>query len=256
LLSESSFLIGVYFYAYPAIARTFWPWTVASLAVRFLGAIFLAITFGCWSVLREDLWQRSKILVLVGGTFYFLSGIVTFYQALLLNSLIAWLWTLYFLLASLGLFVVLRTYGWFMTIGDFLDEPGTGKMARLFFRVQTIIVGIFGSILVLLPDLGQMQFWPWRVSMPATLQIFGSLFIATCLATGWASVQKDRGRMRILLPLDASFPSLALVAVFWDRNVIVQQSPSWLVTAVWVGLYLFVAIGSTILYWKIRVRWH
>jgi uncharacterized membrane protein YozB (DUF420 family) len=248
-------LVGAYFYAYPVLASGYWPWPVKGLAARFLGAIFLAITFGCWSTLRSDLWQRGKILVLVGAVFYSLIGTVSVAEAISLNTVNVWLWTVYFLGASIGLFLVLGKYGWYMTRGDFLDEPGASRTSQRFFRIQTVIVGVFGSILFFLPSIGQAQFWPWKVAFLPTLQVFGALFLSTCLATGWASIQKDKGRLRILLPLDASFPALALLAVFLDWNTVVVESPSWLVTLVWIGLYLFVAVGSTILYWKIRVRW-
>lgn len=255
LLSETSLLLGVYFYAYPGIANMYWAWPIKPLATRFLGAIFLAITLGCWSTLRADLWQRGKILVLVGAVFYGLTGLVSISQVVSLNTINIWLWTFYFLGASTGLFLVLKKNGWYMTRGDFLDEPGASKDSRLFFRIQTVIVGVFGAILFFLPDLSQSQFWPWKVAFTPTLQVFGALFLSTCLATGWASIQKDKGRHRILLPLDASFPALALLAVFLDWITVTVESPSWLVTMVWVGLYMFVALGSTILYYRTRIRW-
>jgi len=55
-----------------------------------------------------------------------------------------------------------------------------------------------------------------------------------------------------LLPLDAIFPSLALVAVGIGWNTIVKESPSPLVTSVWLFLYSFVAVGSTLLYFTLR----
>src|SRR5256712_10976174 len=84
--------------------------------------------------------------------------------------------------------------------------------ARLFFGIQTSVVGIFGIMMLLVPGLAQQEFWPWIVYV-STLQTFAALFLATCLATGWATQQKDAERIKVLLPLDAVFPSLALVAV-------------------------------------------
>ena len=46
--------------------------------------------------------------------------------------------------------------------------------------------------------------------------------------------------------------SLALLAVGLSWEVIVAESPSWLVTGVWVALYSFVAAGSTILSLTLR----
>ena len=108
-------------------------------------------------------------------------------------------------------------------------------------------------MMLLVPGLAQQEFWPWKVYV-STLQTFAALFLATCLATGWATRQKDPERIKVLLPLDAVFPSLALVAVAISWSVIAVESPSPLVTGVWVGLYSFVAAGSTILYFVLTRR--
>lgn len=226
----------------------FWAWPVKELAVRFLGAIFIAISLGCASALSARLWQRAKILVLVGGSFFGLTGIVSAYQGAVVNSgTLIWIWTAYFLTAGIGLVFLLERYGWRRK-----QVENAGKMvaripARIFFGVQTSVVGIFGVMMVLLPSIAQQQFWPWKVATP-TLQTFGALFLATCLATGWAFFQKDPARVRVLLPLDAIFPTLALIAVGIGWNTIVAESPSWLVTGVWLFLYSFVAVGSTALF--------
>src|SRR2546425_118264 len=76
-LSEINLVMGALFFAYPNLVIGLWPWPVKALAVRFIGAIFLAIAFGCWSALRAKIWQRAKILVLVGGTFFGITSIVS-----------------------------------------------------------------------------------------------------------------------------------------------------------------------------------
>src|SRR3989442_2435448 len=76
-LSEVNLVMGALFFVYPNLVINLWPWLVKPLAVRFIGAIFLAIAFGCWSALRAKIWQRAKILVLVGGTFFGITSIVS-----------------------------------------------------------------------------------------------------------------------------------------------------------------------------------
>src|SRR6267143_1586172 len=252
LLSEINLIMGALFFVYPSSVIGLWPWSVKALAVRFIGAIFLAIAFGCWSALRAKIWQRAKILVLVGGTFFGITAIVSIVLAASQGGgYIISAWLGYFLGASVGNFYLLSRYGWPRKPQDKLGASKPWKTARWFFRIQTVIVGIFGIMMLLLPDLAQHQFWPWLVLTP-TLQMFAGLFLATCLATGWASLQTDIGRIRVLLPLDIIFPSLALLAVgiYWD--VISSQSPSSLVTAVWVFIYAFVAAGSAYLYFYSR----
>jgi len=252
-LSGINLLLGLVFYAYPPFIISYWPWPVKQLAVRFLGAIFLAIAFGCWSAVHAEKWQRAKILVLVGGTFFGITGIVSLFRGITVSSdTSTWAWTGYFLIAAAGCLLLLQRYEWHRRQA----ETPTSTMprgARLFFGIQTGAVGIFGIMMLLVPSLAQQEFWPWKVYI-STLQTFAALFLATCLATGWATQQKDPERIKVLLPLDAVFPSLALVAVAISWSVIAAESPSSLVTGVWVGLYSFVAAGSTILYFVLTRR--
>ena len=251
-LSEINLVTGALFFVYPNLVIDLWPWPVKALAIRFIGAIFLAITFGCWSALRAKIWQRAKILALVGGTFFGIASIVsTVLAASQGGGYGISAWTGYFLAASLGNFYLLYRYRWSRRPQDRLGGGPPWTVARWFFRIQTIVVGVFGSMMLLLPDVAQHQFWPWLVATP-TLQMLAGLFLATGLATGWASVQTDIGRIRVLLPLDVIFPSLALLAVGIHWDVISSQSPSALVTGVWVFIYAFVAVGSTYLYFYSR----
>jgi hypothetical protein len=252
LLSGVNLVLGLIFYIYPPFVIPYWPWPVKELAVRFFGAIFLAIAFGCWSAVHAERWQRAKVLVLVGGTFFGITGIVSLVRGITVsNDASSWVWTGYFLIAASGCLVLLQRYGWHRRQGDSLASSTIPRGARVFFGIQTSVVGIFGIMMLLLPSIAQQEFWPWKVYV-STLQTFAALFLATCLATGWAAMQKDPERIRVLLPLDAIFPSLALLAVGISWRVIVAESPSWLVTGVWVGLYSFVAAGSTILYFALR----
>ena len=253
LLSGINLALGLIFYIYPPFVISYWPWPVKELAVRFLGAIFLAIAFGCWSAVHAEQWQRAKILELVGGTFFGITGIVSLVRGITVSGdASTWAWTGYFLIAAAGCLLLLQRYGWHRRQA----ETPTSTMprgARLFFGIQTSAVGIFGIMMLLVPGLAQQEFWPWKVYV-STLQTFAALFLATCLATAWATLQKDHERIKVLLPLDAVFPSLALVAVAISWSVIAAESPSGLVTGVWIGLYSFVAAGSTILYFVLTRR--
>src|SRR5207249_11396391 len=244
--------LGIVFYLSPGAVISYWPWPVKELATRFLGAIFLAISLGCWSAIQAKVWQRAKILVLVGGAFFGLTGIVSIVRGATVSSnATIWVWTVYFLTASAGCLIILVDYRWHRKETDVIGRTLAPRLAKVFFGVQTSVVGIFGIMMLLLPSLAQEQFWPWKVATP-TLQTFGALFLATCLATGWAFLQKDPARIIVLLPLDAIFPSLALIAVGIGWNTIVKESPSPLVTSVWLLLYSFVAVGSTLLYFTLR----
>ena len=247
LLSGINLVLGLLFYIDPPFVIPYWPWPVKELAVRFLGAIFLAIAFGCWSAVQAGQWQRAKILVLVGATFFGIAGVVSLVRGITVSiDASTSVWTGYFLIAAAGCLLLLQRHGWHRGQAE-TSTSAMPRGARLFFGIQTSVVGIFGIMMLLVPGLAQQGFWPWKVYV-STLQTFAALFLATCLATGWATQQKDPGRIKVLLPLDAVFPSLALLAVAIGWSVIVAESPSWLVTGVWVGLYSFVAVGSTILY--------
>ncbi len=252
ILSEINLILGALFFVQPDVAISLWPWPVKALAVRFLGATFLAITFGCWSALRAKAWQRGKILVLVGATFFGITSIIAAGIGLSqITGSSIWAWTGYFLVATLGLLAILKRHGWYRRSQDMIGIDSPWKLARLFFRIQTVAVGVFGSFMLFIPELALDQFWPWDVAFP-TLQTFAALFLATCLATGWASLQTERTRIRALLPLNAIFPTLALLAVGIHWDVVRAESPSDVVTGVWVFLYAFVAVGSTYLFFALK----
>ena len=256
VLSEINLVLGAFFFVNPDAAIALWPWPVKALAVRFLGAVFLAITLGCWSALRVKVWQRGKILVLVGAFFFGLTFLITAGVGLSPTAgLGVWAWAGYFLAATLGLVVVLRQHGWYRRPQDRIRPETPWILARAFFRIQTAAVGIFGSLMLVMPELAldpMTGFWPWKVHV-ATLQTFAALFLATCFATAWVSLQSEKARIRALLPLDAIFPALALLAVGIHWDVIVSESPSVAVTVVWVFLYSFVAVGSTYLFFASRI---
>ncbi|OLD05510.1 MAG: hypothetical protein AUF79_19750 [Crenarchaeota archaeon 13_1_20CM_2_51_8] len=248
LVSQINLILGALFFVYPNLVINLWPWPVKPLAVRFIGAIFLAITLGCWSSLRAGGWQRAKVLPLVGSAFFGITALVTFSWGFSPSpGPTVWIWGGYFLLASIGLLALIAKHGWYREPRDLIASRPSWRLASSFFRVQTVVVGVFGTMMIILPDVAQEEFWPWRVQAP-TLQTFGALFLATCLATGWASRQADIGRIRALLPLDAIFPTLALLAVALHWDVVSAESPSAIVTGVWVFLYSFVAVGSTYLF--------
>src|SRR3989442_15645151 len=107
-LSEIDLVMGALFFAYPNLVIELWPWRVGPLAVRFIGAIFLAIAFGCWSALRAKIWQRAKILVLVGGTFFGITSIVSIALAATAGGgVVISTLTGYFLVSSPGKFFLL-----------------------------------------------------------------------------------------------------------------------------------------------------
>src|SRR5256712_1824259 len=232
LLSGINLILGLIFYAYPSFIRSYWSWPVKDLAVRFLGAIFLAIAFGCWSAVHAEKWQRAKILVLVGATFFGITGIVSLVRGITVSSdASTWAWTGYFLIAATGCFLLLQRHGWHRRQAE-TPMSTMPRGAQLFFGIQTSAVGIFGIMMLLVPGLAQQEFWPWKVYV-STLKTFAALFLATCLATGWATQQKDPERIKVLLPLDAVFPSLALLAVAVSWSGIAVENPSSLVTGAW-----------------------
>src|SRR5436853_6150746 len=112
LLSGVNLVLGLIFCIYPPFVISYWPWPVKELAVRFLGAIFLAIAFGCWSAVHAEKWQRAKILVLVGATFFGITGIVSLVRGITVSGYAStWAWTGYFLVAAADCVLLLQRYG-------------------------------------------------------------------------------------------------------------------------------------------------
>src|SRR5689334_18712206 len=162
-LSLINLVLGIVFYIFPDTVISYWPWPVKELATRFLGAIFLAISLGCWSAIQAKLWQRAKILVLVGGAFLGLTGIISLARGVTVGSTeTIWIWTGYFLATGAGCFSLIMRHGWRRK--QPIDNGRTIVLtaSRIFFGVQTSVVGIFGAMMLLLPSVAQEQFWPWK----------------------------------------------------------------------------------------------
>src|SRR5713101_7259645 len=137
LLSGINVVLGLIFYIYPPFVISYWPWPVKDLAVRFLGAIFLAIAFGCWSAVHVERWQRAKILVLVGGAFFGITGIVSLVRGISVSSdASTWVWTGYFLIAAAGCLLLLQRYGWHRRKVETPTSPLTTR-ASMLFGIQT-----------------------------------------------------------------------------------------------------------------------
>src|SRR2546429_9706829 len=113
LLSGINLSLGLIFYIYPPFVISYWPWPVKELAVRFLGAIFLAIAFGCWSAVHAEKWQRAKILLLVGGNFFGITGIVYLVRGMIVsNDASNRALTGYFLITAVGCVLMFQLDGW------------------------------------------------------------------------------------------------------------------------------------------------
>src|SRR6266571_8661464 len=136
-LSVINLGLGLVFYIAPLTVAPYWPWPVKELATRFLGAIFFAISLGCWSALKAKLWQRAKILVLVGGSFFGLTGIVSIVRGATVSSnATIWAWTSYFLAASAGCLILLVNYKWHRKQPEVIGRKIVMPPARVFFGVQ------------------------------------------------------------------------------------------------------------------------
>src|ERR1700747_907032 len=139
--------LGVLFYVAPSSVISYWPWPVKELAVRFLGAIFLAISLGCWSAIQAKLWQRAKILVLVGGAFLGLTGVISLSRGVTVGGTeTIWIWTGYFLAAGAGCFILITRYRWHRKQPMNSTRPVLHTPSRVFFGAQTSVVGIFGAM--------------------------------------------------------------------------------------------------------------
>src|SRR6266516_4329653 len=159
---------------------------------------------------RTFLLSLSGINLVLGlifylySTFFGITGIVSLVRGITVSGdASTWAWTGYFLIAAAGCLLLLQRYGWHRRQAE-IPTSTMPRGARLFFGIQTGAVGIFGIMMLLVPGLAQQEFWPWKVYV-STLQTFAALFLATCLATGWATQQKDPERIKVLLPLDAVF---------------------------------------------------
>ncbi len=240
-------IIGVVLFAIPVQVIGGWPWQMKALATRFLAGVFLAIAVAVFLAQRRSSWQDVHVMFLFGAAFFGLSllvGLINF-QNLRLNSIVTWQW---FNLNGIVTFGC--AYYLFKHRKDTsTSNPGMiRKPLKLFLIAQSAVVGVFGLVMYVAPDLTDF-FWPWVLPRIAA-EAFGALFLTTSLTALWSARQTDEGRIRAFLVGDALFPALALVSVAIHWDTVLSESAGWHVTLTWIALYAFVSLGSAYFYLK------
>jgi len=232
-----SLALGAGLFLFPSLGTFLWPYAIKPLAVRFFAAVFLAVAVASLLALRHAEDRRPLDVLLVMGVSVF--GLIALAAladpAALRASAGAVLWFALLAANALGslLFLVRRPAA---------TEPDPGppmpRYLRVHFLLHTVVVLLFSLQFLFAPRLAAENSWPWLVSDPVMRGI-GGLFTGVAIGMAWASRQRTWGRVRLLLPVNVTFVTGALIAVGLHWSVIAAESPGLHVTVLWLLLYIY-----------------
>lgn len=227
---------GATLYAVSSLGPRIWPYPVKALATRFFASVFLAVAVAAIVALREPRRAPVDVLLVMGFSVFgtIIAAALADFPRLTLGPGAA-LWAI--LLSTLAAASLL-----FLLAGrrrEAAEGPPVPRGLRRHFLLHTLVVLFFAIQMLLTPSVAR-TFWPWIVTDPIMRGI-GGLFTGVAVGTAWSYRQRTWERVRLLLPVNATFVAFVLLAVGMHWSVITTESPGWHVTLPWLALYGYTA---------------
>jgi hypothetical protein len=236
-------LAGSAFYLVPAQSATLWPWSLPPLAARFLGSLFLGGAVCSLVLLYSSDKRASFVMVLLaaGDALIALSGLLGVGEIGLGASMICFL-------ALFGAAAALLAFSFASATTESAGVP-VARALRLFFLIHLLVVLPVGVAMFFLPAWAQ-PLWPWRMA-PINVRLIGSFFLGAAFISAWALRQRSAQSLQPTLALYAVFATLATIASVMHFGLF---DPARRATWAFFALYIFVAGGSWLFFWRTRSK--
>lgn len=236
-------LAGLLFFFFPAESARVWPWPLPPLAARFMGSLFLggaACSLACLRTRRTE-GLFVMVLLALGNALIALSGVFVIGAVGFTPSMV------FFLVFFVGIALFLAIV-FLPKVGTEATPQGSpvGGSQRAFFLVHLAVVLPVGLAMFLFPDWAQ-SYWPWKMT-PFNVRFIGSFFFGAAAISVWAFLQRSGEALLPVLALYAVFATLATVASVIHIGLF---DPARLVTWAFFALYVFVAAGSCLFWWRL-----
>jgi hypothetical protein len=248
-------LIGLYLFFVPAAVATLpapanannpWPWPIGPLAVRFIGALALAVAFDSALIaLRPD---RPTLLayassVTIAGV-WFLLHILLNAGRIDWSKPIAFAWAGIFVVSLLGGLLAVRALrpGTPRTAPPLPATPQSIAWIPLFIAILT---GLVGAGMFFFPEFGRAR-WPWDLGNNLNVQLFGALFLTVGCAAFWSWRQPSWYGYDVQYPGAGTFSTVALIGALLHWSLFDNHPlAKWLFVAIYavggvLGFYPYV----------------
>lgn len=210
---------------------TYFAWTAQPLSAATLGAAYFGLAAGQFIAARQRTWAAARLAVpwlwVLLGLFLGLTivhwGEFHFASPPAIPRFAAWFWVISY--AGIALASVLATgLQLRMPGGDPPRQTPLPKALRIAFILQVLLIGVPGTILLLLPKV----FFPGWLYTPSelTIQATGTGFIAIGVLALHAFRENDLTRIKPLGALFTVFSVLELIVLALNVGVIDWRSPT------------------------------
>jgi hypothetical protein len=121
--------VGLSMYLLPDLAQKLWPWSLAAVNVRLLGAFFIGAAFlSIWS-LRQHYWRQVQPLLTLYGVFTTLTTLASIIHFGLFNParIVTWAFFALYIFVAMGAWIFLAAKFWNRTSKTAIPMLGRGR---------------------------------------------------------------------------------------------------------------------------------
>lgn len=240
--------IGLFFFPGAVVPR--WPWPLAPFNTRFLGAIYASEMAVVLILLVVNRWAPARVAMPIALAF---TAIVSVVSLLYLGQFnpqrrVTWIWFILYI----GSAVI---SGWFLWYYRRLPQPAeavpTSGWQRVWLRVESALLGIYGLGLLLAPSLFS-TFWPWKID-DFHAQIYSAIFIGGAIGTFIVSRAAAYIELLAMGLAEIVFGLLAVVGLIVVDAAVHKVNWTLPGTWVWLGLFALLFVSGLLKGWQAYV---
>jgi hypothetical protein len=232
-------LVGAGLFFVPDMVKPRWPWLLAPFNARFLGSFYLAEMVAMVALLVWNRWSPARMILVMAFVFTLVVSVTSIINLDHFNfgRKASWLWFAVYA----GSAVVSGLFLWNARGTPPVQAAISGAGWRRFFQAETILLGLYGLGLLILPATFS-AFWPWKIDA-FHAQTYSAIFITAAAGTWLISSHAPREE---LVALGAAQLALGLLsAVGLGVTDAAVKRVDWAALGTWTWLVLFLLIAAT-----------
>jgi len=230
------FIAGFGLFIAPKLIGPLWPWELLPFNARFLGAVYAA---ACIAAVMQTGYARWSPARVVTPMIFIFTAIIIALSFVYINVFDfqrweTWVWFILYFILPINAAYHLWLY---RALPPVSNTPLTPQ-AKMILNVQTVILGLYGIALIVLPSVAKM-IWSWEID-----NFHAQLYSVTFLTPAVGSYVLTKGATKLewtTLGLSqiilGAFPVLGVILV--DLSI---HRVNWLTIGTWVWFALFTAL--------------
>ena len=232
-------LVGAGLFFVPDMVKPRWPWLLAPFNARFLGSFYLAEMVAMVALLVWNRWSPARMILVMAFVFTLMVSVTSLINLDHFNfgRKASWLWFAVYA----GSAVVSGLFLWNARGTPPVNAAISGAGWRRYFQLETILLGLYGLGLLILPATFS-AFWPWKIDA-FHAQTYSAIFITAAAGTWLISSHAPREE---LVALGAAQLALGLLsAIGLALTDAAVKRVDWAAPGAWAWLALFALIAAT-----------